>query len=80
MTEPAPAADVAHGVAYQCRLADAARRACSSYLDAIGMPDSARRFAEYDQLTDGGQKVWREIVQRAVFDMLPVLRQAGDDR
>lgn len=68
--------------AYQARLDDAARRACDTYLDAVGMEPPARRFAEYDSLTGEGRAAWQRIVLRAVYDMLPVIRdhdRVGDE-
>ena len=63
---------------YATRLDEAARRACTAYLDGCAEHGMIRRFQEYDQLPDAGKAVWRAVVTRAVYDMLPMIKAFQD--
>jgi formylmethanofuran dehydrogenase subunit E len=59
---------------YAATLDTAARHARTAYRYAYGDALTAADWQEYDQLDDEGKAAWRAVVTRAVYDMLPVVR------
>lgn len=55
--------------AYADQFNEAARIACTTYLDGIAASGPARRAAEYDNLNDAGKTVWRAVAMRAARAM-----------
>lgn len=50
---------------YQETLADAARQACTAYLDGTSAYGDVRYWQEYDHLDPAGQTVWRTVALKA---------------
>lgn len=50
---------------YQETLADAARQACTAYLDGTSAYGDVRYWQEYDHLDPAGQTVWRAVALKA---------------
>ncbi len=55
--------------AYAEQFNEAARIACTTYLNGIGAVGPARTAAEFDNLTDAGKTVWRAVAMRAARAM-----------
>jgi hypothetical protein len=50
---------------YAERFNEAARTACTTYLNGLGMYGDVRRHQEYDNLDEAGKAVWRAVALRA---------------
>lgn len=57
--------------AYAAQWGEAARIACTTYLDGVAAFGDVRRAQEYDNLNDAGKAVWRAVAMRAAHAMPP---------